>query len=67
MVFDNSDTLIHYGRGHLDGGHSGRYPWGSGDEPRQHQDDFYNEVNRLRAENFEFVDKNGKRYFNIRN
>lgn len=22
--------LMHYGKGHLDGGHSGRYPWGSG-------------------------------------
>lgn len=63
MVFDNFDTLIHYGVGHLNGGHSGRYPYGSGDEPYQHQDDFYNEVNRLRAENFEFVDENGKRYF----
>lgn len=24
------DHLAHYGVGHLDGGHSGRYPWGSG-------------------------------------
>lgn len=22
--------FVHYGKGHLDGGHSGRYPWGSG-------------------------------------
>ena len=29
--------LMHYGKGHLDGGHSGRYPWGSGDDPYQHQ------------------------------
>lgn len=26
----NEDVLMHSGRGHLDGGHSGRYPWGSG-------------------------------------
>lgn len=24
------DEIIHYGVGHLNGGHSGRYPWGSG-------------------------------------
>ena len=63
MVFDNFDALIHYGVGHLDGGNSGRYPYGSGDEPYQHQDDFYNEVNRLRAENFTFKDKDGKTYY----
>ena len=25
-----ADFIIHYGVGHEDGGHSGRYPWGSG-------------------------------------
>lgn len=25
-----TDCLMHYGKGHLDGGRSGRYPWGSG-------------------------------------
>lgn len=33
----SDDFLIHYGKGHLDGGHSGRYPWGSGEEPFQHE------------------------------
>ena len=33
----NDDFLMHYGVGHLDGGHSGRYPWGSGDDPRQRE------------------------------
>lgn len=28
--------LKHYGKGHLDGGHSGRYKWGSGENPYQH-------------------------------
>ena len=28
--------LMHYGKGHLDGGHSGRYPYGSGKRPGQH-------------------------------
>ena len=27
--------IYHYGKGHLDGGHSGRYPWGSGENPKQ--------------------------------
>ncbi len=29
------NELYHYGVGHKDGGHSGRYPWGSGDRPKQ--------------------------------
>ena len=29
------DSLKHYGVGHLNGGHSGRYPWGSGKRPKQ--------------------------------
>ena len=33
----SDDYLMHYGVGHLDGGHSGRYPWGSGEDPRQHE------------------------------
>lgn len=31
----SSDFLAHYGVGHDKGGHSGRYPWGSGDRPKQ--------------------------------
>lgn len=27
--------LAHFGKGHLDGGHSGRFPWGSGKDPKQ--------------------------------
>lgn len=30
-----SEFLMHYGKGHLDGGKSGRYPWGSGKNPKQ--------------------------------
>lgn len=33
----SDNFLMHYGVGHLDGGHSGRYPWGSGDDPYQHE------------------------------
>lgn len=32
MRIKEKDYIEWYGRGHLDGGHSGRYPWGSGKE-----------------------------------
>ena len=38
------DELYHYGTKR----HSGRYPWGSGDEPYQHSGDFVSRVNDLR-------------------
>ena len=41
--------LEHKGVGHDKGGHSGRYPWGSGENPFQHGDTFYSGVNKLRA------------------
>lgn len=34
-VLECYDYLAHYGKGHLSGGHSGRYPWGSGERPMQ--------------------------------
>lgn len=47
-VDDNENYLEHYGKGHLDGGHSGRYPWGSGAERYQRALSFLD-----RAEKFE--------------
>ena len=38
------DYLMHYGIKRR----SGRYPWGSGEEPYQHSNDFVNRVNELR-------------------
>lgn len=38
------NDLLHYGKGHLDGGHSGRYPWGSGENPYQRFKTFF-EIN----------------------
>lgn len=35
---DQANYITHYGVGHLNGGHSGRYPWGSGARPRQSED-----------------------------
>lgn len=42
------EYLIHYGVGHDKGGHSGRYPWGSGENPSQRAKTFYDSVNELR-------------------
>ena len=67
--FIDGDYFEHYGRGHLDGGHSGRYPWGSGEDPFQHADDFVNYISKLRkdgksdveiAEELGFTDKHNK-------
>lgn len=46
------DYLMHYGRGHLDGGHSGRYPWGSGDDPNQRYSSFLDRDNDLKRQGF---------------
>ena len=49
-IIDDDDYLMHYGVGHLNGGHSGRYPWGSGDDGYQRYFDFYNQVCKLRKD-----------------
>ncbi|MDD2298548.1 MAG: hypothetical protein PHU69_02795 [Fermentimonas sp.] len=50
------DILKHYGTPRR----SGRYPWGSGDNPFQRSGDFISRVEELRKENFSFTDENGK-------
>ena len=46
-VFDDrSDALMHYGMPRR----SGRYPWGSGENPFQHGDDFLSRYDKLKAE-----------------
>ena len=53
------DELMHYGMPRR----SGRYPWGSGDNPYQHEGDFLSRVQQLRDdENFTFTDDDGKTY-----
>ena len=46
------DVLVHYGTPR----HSGRYPWGSGENPYQHGGDFYNSVNKLRKDGMNDTD-----------
>ena len=44
------DILMHYGVGHEQGGHSGRYPWGSGESPYQHAGDFLSRIEELQKQ-----------------
>lgn len=53
-----NDILMHYGMPRR----SGRYPWGSGDNPYQHGADFISRVDEMRANKFTYTDENGKSY-----
>lgn len=50
------DVLEHYGIKRR----SGRYPYGSGDNPYQHGGDFLGRVSELKKSGFTFTDENGK-------
>lgn len=52
------DILMHYGIKRR----SGRYPWGSGDNPYQHSGDFLSRVEELRNQKYTFTDADGKTY-----
>ena len=47
------DVLMHYGMPRR----SGRYPWGSGENPYQHSGDFLSRVYELRKQNFTYTDE----------
>ena len=51
-----SDALAHYGMPRR----SGRYPWGSGEDPYQHSMDFLGRVEKLKKEDFTYTDEKGK-------
>ena len=53
-----ADELYHYGMPRR----SGRYPWGSGEDPYQHGRDFLGRVDELRKSNFTYTDEDGKTY-----
>lgn len=57
----NGDELFHYGTKF----HSGRYPYGSGDDPYQHDGDFLTRVERLRKEGWQETAENVKKEFGI--
>ena len=48
--------LMHYGVGHERGGHSGRYPWGSGDDTMQRGANLIDRVDKLKKEGKSEVD-----------
>lgn len=57
-VAETSD-LAHYGMPRR----SGRYPWGSGEDPYQHNRDFIGRVEKMREEGYTYFDeKTGKMY-----
>lgn len=55
-IYDAVDVIAHVGVGHLDGGHSGRYPWGSGENSFQRPKDFYGFVKNLENKGVTQVD-----------
>ena len=50
------DELMHYGMKFR----SGRYPYGSGDNPFQHSRDFLGRIEELKKQGFTYTDENGK-------
>lgn len=59
MSYIPDDVLMHYGIPRR----SGRYPYGSGEDPYQHDSrDFLGRVDELRKQNFTFTDEDGKTY-----
>lgn len=60
-VLEGDDELFHYGTKF----HSGRYPYGSGDDPYQHGGDFLTRVERLRKDGWQETAENVKKEFGI--
>lgn len=52
----DENTLEHYGMPRR----SGRYPYGSGEDPYQHSTDFLGRVEELRKQDFTYTDDNGR-------
>lgn len=63
------EFLEHYGKGHLDGGHSGRFPWGSGKDAYQrynHAVDFLSRVELLKKNGWKETPENIKKEFGLK-
>ena len=54
----DQEYLEHYGMPRR----SGRYPWGSGEEPYQHSRDFLGRVEEMRKAGFTYTDEDGKKW-----
>ena len=58
IIEGDENTLEHYGMPRR----SGRYPYGSGEDPYQHGRDFLGRVEEMRKSGFTYVDEDGKKY-----
>lgn len=56
------DALMHYGTKR----HSGRYPYGSGDDPYQHEGDFLTRVERLKKDGWTETAENVQKEFGMK-
>ena len=56
ILESDEDALMHYGIKRR----SGRYPWGSGDDPYQHGRDFLGRIEEMRKSGFTYTDEKGK-------
>ena len=61
ILDDDTEYLMHYGTKF----HSGRYPYGSGEDPYQHEGDFLTRVERLKSEGWKETAENVKKEFGI--
>ena len=57
----DTEWLMHYGTKF----HSGRYPYGSGEDPYQHNGDFLTRVERLRKDGWTETAENVKKEFGM--
>ena len=64
-IHDDPNMIMHYGKGHLDGGNSGRYPWGSGENPYQRSLDFLARIEKLKAKGWTETPENIKKEFGM--
>ena len=56
------DELFHYGTKY----HSGRYPYGSGEDPFQHEGDFLTRIDRLKKDGWEETAENVQKEFGMK-
>lgn len=61
MAIYNGESLEHYGTPR----HSGRYPWGSGEDPYQHSRDFLSRVEELKKQGWKETAENIQKEFGL--
>ena len=62
VLEEGPDALMHYGTKY----HSGRYPYGSGEDPYQHNGDFLSRVERLKKEGFKETAEEVQKHFGMK-